>query len=100
MNCYDWQCKYWTQYNECTANDGICWRQVHNPAPTSAGQVGSSVLLVAREGDQQLDTTASQLGPLVARDELIDKSGGARCNAEHPWGMCGTLDCEQCIHFY
>ena len=70
-------CRYSEMNNSCDE----C---AHKPDQTSAGQVGSSGLLVAREGDQQLDTTASQLGPLVARDELIDKSGGGYvCSACH-----------------
>ena len=81
-------CNQW----ECTRNRSECCKdgvvdgtdKAKLTALTSAGQVGSSVLLVAREGDQQLDTTASQLGPLVARDELIDKSGGGYvCSACH-----------------
>jgi hypothetical protein len=56
--------------------------KAHNPDQTSAGQVGSSGLLVAREGKQQLGTTGSQLGPLVARIDVIDNPCGAcqRCN--------------------
>lgn len=95
---------------DCVSNDhGICWRtkcwrapdEAHNPALTSAGQVGSSGLLVAREGDQQLDTTGSQLGPLVARDELIDKPGRAHCKAgNRAIGPCEPNDCETCGYYY
>jgi len=55
-----------------------CTHKVHNPASTTAGQVGSSALLVARsEGNQQLDPTGSQLGSLVTRTESNRYSCGA-----------------------
>jgi len=73
----------------------------HNSGPDEAGQVGSSGLLVAREGDQLLDTTASQLAPLVARRiDVIDKPGSAKCHSKKVWLTCSTLQCEQCLYFY
>ena len=39
------------------------YSSVHKPAPPSAGPVGSSDLLVAREGEQQRDATTQSAGP-------------------------------------
>lgn len=80
----------YTDRNNKVLTSRLPRRKAHKPDLTSAGQVGSSGLLVAREGKQQLDTTASQLGPLVARDELIDKSGGVL--------VCTVNACEICTN--
>jgi len=70
-----------------------------NPDTTSKGQVGSSGLLVAREGDQLPDPTASQLGPLVARRiEVIDKPGGVcpNCGSTEKIKRYGIVQCNGC----
>ena len=45
------------------------------PPVATAGQVGSSVLLVAREGEQQPDPTGSQLAVGLPQDSSKDKGG-------------------------
>lgn len=50
------------------------------PYPVAtAGQVGSSDLLIDRASGQQLDPTGSQLAPLIARADRNHVSGGV-CN--------------------
>jgi len=48
------------------------------PPVATAGQVGSSVLLVAREGEQQPDPTGSQLAVGLPVDSSIN-TGGVYC---------------------
>lgn len=79
--CQDWDCEMMGR-GGCYRTTDNCTKQAQNPALTTAGLVGSSGLLVAREGDQQLGTTGSQLAPLVARPTLNHKSGFVCCECE------------------
>lgn len=74
--------------------------EAHNSGTDEAGQVGSSGLLVAREGDQLLGTTGSQLAPLVARRiDVIDKPGGARCMRPSADYNCIDVSCPECTYY-
>lgn len=71
-----------------------CEYTAHKPDPTSKGHVGSSVLLVAPSGEQQLDPTGSQLAVGLPVDSSKDKGGDPEsCCAD-----CGFCEDEGICH--
>ncbi len=66
----------------------------NQPSTTSkpAGPVGSSDLMVAREGDQQRDTTTQSAGPDGRPIDSIEKPGGDASYRIEPF-----LDADGCV---
>ncbi len=71
----------------------------HKPDSTTAGQVGVERLLVAREGEQRLASTGSQLGVGLPLDTSKDK-GGEECHAVWRRNGCEHQICEGCGYYY
>lgn len=98
--CADQHCTFNTMGLCMIANScGYCSRQVHESDLTTAGQVGSSDLLIAREGKQQFGPTAFQLAALIARDACNHDPGCAHCLHDIAESRFGDY-CRKCYQVF
>ena len=84
-------------YYEAIAEE-ICKQIIaHEPDSTTAGQVGSSVLLVPASQAPTAQPDRSTAGPIGARTPLYDKSCGACRRCETAWDAMGAMIIDEII---